>query len=293
MRTTISLCSKLKYLGLLGLPMFFSNLPIWKYMWLFWLFGILEIIFTFPTFLQQLYQILGMLFIAIKNIFLKSERNIQSEIDYSLPFQGEWLVINGGINKELSHSWEINSQRYAYDFLIVDSEGRSFSLDGKKLVSYYCYGKDILSPADGIVIKIYDKCKDSKIMPKQATDPLIRDIRGNYIVIKHTEDEYSVLAHLKQGSIVVKEGEFIKRLQKIAQCGNSGNTSEPHLHFQVQDGKSFFYSEGKKIRFRNLCRLIQPNYEKIDPRKIVKSEKTYLEESYIHRGMAVKNKIEE
>lgn len=292
MRTILRFCSKLKYLGLLGLPMFFSDLLIWKYMWLFWLFGILEIALTFPVFLQQLYQIAGMLFVAVKNIFSKSGQEIPSEIVYSLPFQGEWLVVNGGVNKELSHSWELNSQRYAYDFVMIDSEMNSFLGDSKTLTSYYCYGKDILSPADGKVIKVYDKCKESEIMPNHTTDPLIRDIRGNYIVIQHAKNEYSVLAHLKRGSITVKEGEIVKRLQKIAQCGNSGNTSEPHLHFQIQNGKSFFYSEGKKIRFGEICRVNQPNYEKFDSRDIIKDEKTYIEENYIHRGMAVKNVIE-
>lgn len=194
---------------------------------------------------------------------------------YSLPFRGEWLILNGGVNKDLSHSWEIKAQRYAYDFLIVDSEASSFSGDHKDLCSYYCYGKDILSPADGTIIRIYDRCKDSKIMKKQATDPFIRDIRGNYILIQHTEKEYSVLAHLEPGSILVKEGERVQRFQKIAECGNSGNTSEPHLHFQIQNGKSFFYSEGKKIRFEDIYQRDQENYQKIDPRKIVKEKKRY------------------
>jgi hypothetical protein len=75
------------------------------------------------------------------------------------------VAVNGGVTKEFSHSWKINSQRYAYDFIIPDNEGKS------------CSG-------------------DSKIMSGGKTDPLVKDIQGNYVVIQHAENEYSCLAHI-------------------------------------------------------------------------------------------------
>ena len=76
--------------------------------------------------------------------------------------------------------------------------------------------------------------------------------RGNYIVIKHHEQEYSEICHLLKDSITVKEGDSVKGRQVIAKCGNSGNTSEPHIHFQIQRGQSFYLSPGLPIFFQNI-----------------------------------------
>ena len=136
MRTIIQLCSKLKYIGLLGFPMFFSDLPIWKYMWLFWLFGVAEILLTLPTFMQQILQIVGMIVTGIKRGGENPEVEPESKIEYSLPFHGEWLVLNGGVNKELSHSWEIYPQRYAYDFVMVDDEVKTLSTTRRETTGF-------------------------------------------------------------------------------------------------------------------------------------------------------------
>lgn len=289
MRKAIQLSSKLKYLGLLGLPMVVSDLAIWRFMWLFWLFGIVEIILTFPVFCQQLYQLWGLIGFAFKKRSAQPDSDLVSNLEYSLPFAGEWLVLNGGINCELSHSWELYSQRYAYDFIKVNEQVESVQGDRTVLENYYCYAQMILAPADGIVQAISDRCADSKIMPDQSTDPLIKDIRGNFIVMKHAEQEYSVLCHLKPQSIRVQPGDFVKRLQPIAQCGNSGNTSEPHLHFQVQNSKNFFMADGIKIRFQAITGQPQPDYATIDPRPVLKEDALYIGQPFIHRGLRVMN----
>lgn len=77
-------------------------------------------------------------------------------------------------------------------------------------------------------------------------------MRGNYITIRHQEKEFSTLAHLMPGSITVALGQKVVRGQVIARCGNSGNTSEPHVHFQLNDGRSFLASAGLPIRFKNV-----------------------------------------
>ena len=156
------------------------------------------------------------------------------------------------------------------------------------LSNYYCYGREVLAPADGVVVDVRTDCNDSIIMGGGKTDPLIKDIRGNYIVIQHAENEYSCLAHLKPDSISVKIGEHVKRKQKIALCGNSGNTSEPHLHFQVQNGKSLFSSAGLPIYFEHIEAVPHPQYFMYDPRPISKT--AGLEADFISRGQLVKNK---
>lgn len=160
-------------------------------------------------------------------------------MDFSLPFHGCWLVANGGVTPETSHSWEIPQQRYAYDFLIVDRDGRSFSGDdATNPEAYYCYGREILAPADGFVVALYADAPDSPInkrRPVCAAD----DLRGNFVLLNHGSGVYSLLCHLKPGSIYVHVGQAVARGERIARCGNSGNTTEPHLHFQLQRGRDF------------------------------------------------------
>ena len=87
---------------------------------------------------------------------------------------------------------------------------------------------------------------------KEEVDCHASDVRGNYIIIQHSEHEYSTIAHIKKDSFCVKVGDKVYRGQQIARCGNSGNTSEPHIHFQVQQGKSFLLSASLPIWFEKI-----------------------------------------
>lgn len=284
MRTFIRIISILKYFGLLGLPIFFSDWYVWKLLWLFWLFGIMEVILIFPSVVQGCKQLYGMVYTPLKYSPLPNKDTFQPRIIYSLPFEGEWTAVNGGVTKKSSHSWDFCSQRYAYDFIILSPEGVSHTADGAKTSDYYCYGKAILAPADGVVVEIKDSCKDSLIMGKGRVDPLVKDIRGNYILLQHADSEFSCLAHLKPGSIRVSVGQKVFRKQPIASCGNSGNTSEPHLHFQVQSDKSFFLSAGLPIHFEDIETISSPNYSSYDPRPVPESI-----DGFISRGQNVRN----
>ena len=82
-------------------------------------------------------------------------------------------------------------------------------------------------------------------------------------MIQHAEKEYSLLAHLKPGSICVRTGQQVNLGEKIGECGNSGNTSEPHLHFQIQSGKSFYSSFGLPVSFSNIYAKETAAYEKL------------------------------
>ncbi|MCZ0717453.1 M23 family metallopeptidase [Aerococcus kribbianus] len=293
MRVFIKITSYLKWIGLLGLPIFFSDAKIWKFFWLFWLFAIIELLMMLPIFIQLLGQLIGMFAIPIINKPVPNVDNYNSKIDYSLPFTGEWAVINGGVDTELSHSWTINAQRYAYDFIKVNRELKSYSGDRNILENYLCYGQPITSPADGIVVEVSNKCQDSKIMPDHSTDPLIKDIRGNYIVIKHAEDEYSFIAHIKPDSFLVQKGDKVKRYQKIAECGNSGNTTEPHIHFHIQNRQGFVLSAGLPIKFKDINTDEIKDYDTYDKRISSPSfDYSTAKASYIHRGLIVSNKFE-
>jgi murein DD-endopeptidase MepM/ murein hydrolase activator NlpD len=175
----------------------------------------------------------------------------EQKASYTLPFRGEWYVFNGGPDRATSHSWDVVAQRYAYDFVIADDALRRWREDkrGAELDDYLCYGEPVLSPAEGTVVEVRDDVRDAPSPGTGWMDPFAADIRGNYVVIKHAEDEYSVLGHLLPGSLAVREGDGVCRGQELGLCGNSGNSSEPHLHFQVQDRQDFFTAAGLPVAF--------------------------------------------
>lgn len=290
MKRFVRICEKIKYLGLLGLPGLFLENRLFDFLWLFWMFGFVEIFYSFPVFIQSFKQLWGMLIVPLRyGSNIPSVENYRCKVKYSLPFKDSWAVVNGGVDKNSSHSWDTPSQRYAYDFLVLDDSGKSYICDGKKAVDYNCYGKEILAPADGEVIEAVSNYPDSLILGNGQVDCSARDIRGNHILIRHSEGEYSLLAHLQPGSIVVKIGDTVKRGQTIARCGNSGNSSEPHLHFQLQDGTSFSNSAGLPIEFENISYDSIKNYSIFDPRPVPSF--TDLQGKYIVRGQNVANII--
>jgi len=236
-------------------------------------------------------QIFGSLFAKITyGSKLPSIDNYDCKVDYILPFEGKWTVFNGGVDKEFSHSWSLISQRYAYDFIIMNDEGKSFVGDNTSLQSYYCYDKNIIAPADGTVVKVSNNHRDSRVTgAKVYCDTW--DIRGNFIIIKHAEKEFSVLAHLIPGSITVRVGDKVQQGQVVAKCGNSGNTSEPHLHFQLQSGESFFASAGLPISFVNVNAQAKTNYALADTRSTFTQTKGARGDGrvYIGRGLEVEN----
>jgi hypothetical protein len=278
---------KAKYIGVVSLiSTFFSDLMIFKLLCLFGLFTFVEIALNFSVIKCSVLQIIGIFKVNKKfGKEVPSVLNYKGEIEYTLPLEGKWAVVNGCYTKEFSHSWDIPTQRYAYDFIILDEEGKSYRNEFNQCENYYCYDKNILAPADGIVVEISNDAKDSLIFKNGKFFSKSPHIAGNYIVIKHSEKEYSTFAHLKKDSITVKLGDGISRGDVIAKCGNTGNSTEPHLHFQLQTGQSFYNSAGLPIKFNNIKCTVAPNYERFDHR--VSMPKEQILEGYISRGYNV------
>ncbi|NVJ60912.1 MAG: M23 family metallopeptidase [Gammaproteobacteria bacterium] len=178
-------------------------------------------------------------------------KDYKTKVSYRLPFDGEWLVYNGGPTPETSHSWELLTQRYAYDFVKADAGFKRHSSSGTKLTDYFCYEQPILAAADGEVIKVVNNISDGPLIGFWVMDFLTRNLAGSHVIIKHAESEYGFYAHLIKGSIPLKQGDKVKKGQTIGLCGHSGNSSEPHLHFHLQDQASFYSSLGLPVKFES------------------------------------------
>lgn len=271
-----------KYLGLFSIMALFIDSLALRLMSLFFLFFFVEVALNFAIYKCSILQMIGI--IKLDKIQRPSLETFESEVEYILPFKGTWTVVNGCFTKTYSHSWDLPSQRYAYDFIQVQ-EGQSYKGDLKEVSNYHCYDQEIISPADGQVIEIIDGSEDSIIIDSEKFYSPAKHIAGNYLVIKHAEGEYSFLAHLKKGSILVKENDLVKQGQVIASCGNTGNSTEPHLHFQLQNGPDFYRSLGLPIKFKDFDIHKPDDYQLYDKRPCM--EQTDLLDGYITRGYVV------
>ncbi len=161
-----------------------------------------------------------------------------SAVSFRLPFDGLWYVAWGGDDELHNYHVVAAPQRHAYDFLVW-KDGSTFTGDGTKPEDYYAYGQPVLAPADGTVITVVDGLPDQ--VPQTGSDPA--HAAGNHVVIQVAEQEYLFIAHMQPGSIQVKEGDVVTAGQIIGRCGNSGNTSEPHIHIHLQDQPQMFTTD--------------------------------------------------
>lgn len=169
------------------------------------------------------------------------------KITIRLPFNETVRVGWGGDRLQTNYHAIEPNQRWAYDF-IAPQKG----VTNSQLEDYGIYGVEVIAPASGTVISVEDSEADLT-----SGNDNFKSMVGNHIYIRLDETgTYLVLAHLKQGSVKVEVGQHIEEGAVIARVGNSGNSSEPHLHIhhQRQDPSktSIFLSEGLPLYFRDI-----------------------------------------
>lgn len=176
----------------------------------------------------------------------------KSHFRYQLPFHGRWFTYWGGTNELVNYHYAYENQRYAFDFIILE-QGISSKGDPLLNQSYFAYGKPILAPYAGRIVRVEDSIPDnSPVGVRNEEQPA-----GNYVEIDHGHHEYSLLAHLKYHSITIGPGDYVRAGDLIGLCGNSGNSSEPHLHFQVSNGSELLVAKSIPIRFENELEIVQ------------------------------------
>ena len=164
---------------------------------------------------------------------------------FTLPFRGEWLVVWGGRTLGQNYHAAIRGQRFAHDLIMV-KDGKSHAGEGKALTDYYCYGQPVLAPAEGVVVTAVDSLPDQGIGARDPVRPA-----GNHVVINHGNHEFTLLAHMQPHSLRVKAGQRVKRGDVLGLAGNSGNTSEPHLHVHLMNGPDMTDADGLPMPFTN------------------------------------------
>ena len=218
---------------------------------------------------------------------LKLVRHVS--FDYAFPLTGNWLMralpmLQG------HHRW-IPSGEFARDWFKIGAEGVTHIGDALEATNNLGYGETVRAAADGVVVDVIsDQVQDRAALMRRPDESLeaararignynmqryARDFRsaaaGNLVVLRHQQEgrtEYTSYGHLKAGSVVVEKGEAVKRGQKIAEVGDTGDSSAVHLHFQVNAGPDPFYSASLPFEFGDMRSLFVGQ----DPGLLVGSE---------------------
>ena len=172
--------------------------------------------------------------------FNNLERNTTKMI---WPFKEAAFLFWGGATEKENYHVAYKNQQYAYDIVMV-KDGKTHNSDENKNQDYYIFGKDIIAPCYARVVTVVSGIYDNIPYKKnhmQAT--------GNTVVLKTDANEYLLFAHLKKGSIQVKEDDELKQGDIIAQYGNFGNSSKPHLHLSLQNHQYMSKATGAKLYF--------------------------------------------
>ncbi|MGH7336744.1 MAG: M23 family metallopeptidase, partial [Myxococcota bacterium] len=187
---------------------------------------------------------------------------------YLFPLAGTWFV-GAGASLHSHHRWVV-PEEFALDIARLGEGGRTYRGSGEKSSDYFAWEAEVRAAADGKVVTVVDKFTDSDDVLKRVGESAeayagriqqhqmalfqqgLEAIGGNVLVLEHAGGEYSHYAHLRQGSVRVKTGDLVRRGQSLAKLGNSGNSTEPHLHFQVTDGPEPLGSAGLPVAFEEI-----------------------------------------
>lgn len=194
-------------------------------------------------------------------------------IPVALPVAGRWRGLNSPASKVPSHTHRLG-QTFAID-ITYEPEGASpRALDPlwapmRRPEGFPSFGQEVLSPFDGEVIAVHGTSRDhlSRLsLPGIAYMVLEgfvrslgapRHLLGNHVMVRAAstgaaDGTVAVLAHLRRGSPTVRAGERVRAGQVLGQCGNSGNSSDPHVHFQLMDGPDITTAKGVPFTWRYL-----------------------------------------
>lgn len=208
-----------------------------------------------------------------------SARPLDAAVLIAPPMSGRWRGLNSPAGKVPSHGTHQFGQTYAIDVLY---EPRGLPKEHRRRLhllwpqtlrprSYPSFGQPLFAPADGVVVRAGDGQRDH--LGRMSTLGLIylffegvarmmgghRLVFGNHVIMRLESEEvavdgeravYAVLAHLRRGSLTVGPGDRVYSGQKVAECGNSGNSSDPHLHFHLMDDADPALGKGVPFRWR-------------------------------------------
>lgn len=185
-------------------------------------------------------------------------------IDLTTPVEGRWQALNSPTSHVPSHAMHGWGQTYAVDLVHDPSDGSRPGFAplpiARRPEDFPGFGRPVRSPLAGEVVRARSGWRDhwSRTSPLALVYLLVESARelvgpsgilGNHLVIRAHDGTCVVLAHLRRRSLLVAPGDRVEAGQLVAECGNSGNSSEPHLHIQAMDHPSVWVASARPLTF--------------------------------------------
>lgn len=184
------------------------------------------------------------------------------------PHRATGLVVNGKL---------VVGQRFAIDWYQLDAHDRDVTGDPSRLSSYPSFGASVHSATDGVVVNLYDRALEQ--VPGHPKGVKAENIGGNMVVVKARPGIFAFYGHMQPGSLTIKLGDHVRVGQVIGLLGNTGNSTAPHLHFQLMDGPSPLNASGLPFVFTHFSSrgtLVQDREPMSDPSRPVTIDKNRL-----------------
>jgi len=189
-----------------------------------------------------------------------------SAVDLAYPFAGRWLTQNSPANRVPSHGTALFATSFAIDFVPVNEAGRTAPITFGSLLRrepaerFPGFGRPILAPVQGLVVGVHDTAPDhhaSRGLPsvgyalsqrRRAAAGWVA-LAGNYVMIQ-TRDRFVIaVCHLQHRSVMAQLGQSVYVGEPLGRCGNSGNSTEPHVHLQAIDRVDLLHARAVPITF--------------------------------------------
>ncbi|MEU7960258.1 M23 family metallopeptidase [Micromonospora humida] len=222
--------------------------------------------------------------------------SIPDPVVLALPFRGTWLVRNSPARRVPSHGTDLFATTYAMDFVAVRGRRTATVRDWRTLLAteppqrFVAFGRPILAPAAGRVVAVHDGEADHEARRSPTTllayaltqAARVRRgagaVAGNHVIVELAGRRgYVLLAHLRAGSVRVAVGDPVDVGQELAACGNSGNSTQPHLHLQVMDAADPYAARGLPMAFRHYRSWRRPGDPPVEVDRGVPGEAAVVE----------------
>lgn len=185
-----------------------------------------------------------------------------------LPGEGRWQARNSPARRVPSHGTDAFGGRYAIDLVPVDARGRSGPIGWRTLLAtedparFTGWGRPVVAPVAGVVVIAHDGEPDAPVRRSPLAYPgFVRTqparvrrglpgLAGNCVVIDAgAGGPFVLVAHLRNGSVGVRAGDLVRPGRPIGVCGNSGNSTQPHVHLQASDSLDWATARGLPVAF--------------------------------------------
>lgn len=191
---------------------------------------------------------------------------VPQAVELAYPFQGRWRTQNSPANAVPSHGTTLLATSFAIDFVPVDDSGRTAPFTLTSLLRpepaerFPGFGRAVLAPVAGVVVAAYDAEEDhlafrglpsvgyALTQRRRMTSGWVA-LAGNHVVIETTGGAVVAVCHLQKGSVGVRRGQRVAAGETVGRCGNSGNSTEPHVHLQAMDRSDPLRAVAVPVRF--------------------------------------------